>query len=139
VTLAHSPGFQYRNTCNFEKLTAVVRLQPKGADSIKAIGRARRGGVEVDGHDKLMNFGAFEAHAGSSLRRATGNMYAMNGRIVQVGAGHTGTPRPLIGACGAVVGVAKPAACQMAASKLDAGMHIYPHNGLRHVIMGCRT
>lgn len=97
------------------KLTAVARLQPKGADSIKAIGRARRGGVEVDGHDKLMNFGAFEAHAGSSLRRATGNMYAMNGRNVQVGAGHTGTPRPLIGVCGAVVGVARPAACQMTA------------------------
>ena len=57
-------------------------LQPKGGE-LKAVGRARRGGVEVEGHKQLMNFGAFEAHAGSSLRRATGNMFTLDGRNVQ--------------------------------------------------------
>lgn len=56
--------------------------QPKGGE-LKAFGRVRRDGVEVAGHSKLMTFGAFELHAKSALRRATGNMYTMKGRILQ--------------------------------------------------------
>ena len=57
--------------------------QPKGGE-LKAWGRVRRDGVEVPGHSKLMTFGAFELYAKSALRRATGNMYTMGGRILQV-------------------------------------------------------
>jgi hypothetical protein len=69
--------------------------QPKGGE-LKAIGRARREGVEVDGHSKLMTFGAFELHAKSALRRATGNMYTLGGRILQAS---TSAFRPPAGAC----------------------------------------
>lgn len=56
--------------------------QPKGGE-LKAVGKARRDGVEVAGQSKLMTFGAFEAYAKSALRRATGNMYTIKGRVLQ--------------------------------------------------------
>lgn len=61
---------------------ALLMYRPKGGE-LKAIGKARRDGVEVAGHSKLMTFGAFEAYAKSALRRATGNMYTAKGRILQ--------------------------------------------------------
>lgn len=69
-------------TCTCSSCTCDVVLQPKGGE-LKAIGKARRDGVEVAGHSKLMTFGAFEAYAKSALRRATGNMYTAKGRILQ--------------------------------------------------------
>ena len=64
----------------------LICVQPKGGE-LKAIGKVRRDGVEVAGHSKLMTFGAFELHAKSALRRATGNMYTIKGRILQARSG----------------------------------------------------
>ena len=68
-------------------MEATRAYREHGLGELKAIGKVRRDGVEVAGHSKLMTFGAFELHAKSALRRATGNMYTIKGRILQASSG----------------------------------------------------
>ncbi|KAK9793447.1 hypothetical protein WJX73_007141 [Symbiochloris irregularis] len=55
----------------------------KNKQQLLAVGRARPGGIEVEGVPKLLGFSAFEAHAGSKLHRPCENTFAPCGRSLQ--------------------------------------------------------
>ncbi|PSC69844.1 oxidoreductase [Micractinium conductrix] len=50
---------------------------------LMGIGRAREGGVEVDGTSKLLGYGQFEEHAGSKVRRPAEHTHTSSSRTLQ--------------------------------------------------------